>query len=246
MQKKIKANYTSLASFYGTLMKSVDYVSWASYIKQIISSYHLHHSTLLEVGGGNGKLASASRIKYKRYILTEYSQPFLASSTFQGEKVCCDMKELPFKAKFDLIIAAFDTVNYLRSQKEFSNFLHEAFSALQPHGALLFDVSLERNSMSHTLPKIKTYKHLNKSVEHVSEYLVKLKTHVNTFTFSENGNMISKEVHKQKIFAFDTILKLIDKNNFYIADCLEAFGFKKGSLNSKRVQFILKKDVRHA
>ena len=102
-------------------------------------------------------------------------------------------------------------------------------------------MSLEKNSLPHINGKKKSCSFLNQKIEHLSIFNPKSSIHQNEFTFYKAGNVVEKEIHKQKIFPFDFYLKQIEKSNFYIVDCLEAFGFKRGKADSKRIQFILKK-----
>jgi len=237
----VKKNYTSLADFYGILMKHIDYSLWAKYLIDITEKYNIHVSNLLEIGGGNGKLAKVLNRKFPNYYLSDKSLPLLDKSTFKKKRICCDMSALPFTQHFDFVFAAFDTINYLTSKKSFTDLLSEVSAITKADGVFTFDVSLEKNSLPHINGKKKSYGFLNQKIEHLSIFNPKSNIHQNEFTFYKAGNVVEKEIHKQKIFPFDFYLKQIEKSNFYIVDCLEAFGFKRGKADSKRIQFILKK-----
>jgi len=241
MPRLLKKNYSSLAGFYDVLMKGINYSRWAKYLFDITREYDISVNTVLEIGGGNGKLANALSMKFPKYYLSEKSPIFLAKSQFMKDKICCDMTALPFKEKFDFIFAAFDTVNYLSSKKSVAKTLSEVRAVLTENGVFTFDVSLESNSLSHLKGKRKNYNYLNQKIEHLSIYNEQSKVHTNEFIFRRDNRVLGKEIHKQKIFSFDFYLEQVDKNNFYVVDCLEAFSFKKGKPLSKRVQFILKK-----
>ncbi|MFA6979443.1 MAG: methyltransferase domain-containing protein [Ignavibacteriaceae bacterium] len=241
MSQIFRKNYSSLAGFYGTLMKNIDYSLWAKYIIDITNEYKLTVNAMLEIGGGNGKLAKVLSRKFSDYFLSDISPQFLSNSVIKQKRICCDMMALPFTQHFDLVLAAFDTVNYLTSQKSFSKLLSEVSAITNDNGIFTFDVSLEKNSVPHIKGKKNVYNYLNQKIEHVSTYNPKNRVHKNEFTFYKSGKIVEKEIHKQKIFPFDFYLKQIEKSNFYIVDCLEAFGFRKGKPESKRVQFILKK-----
>jgi len=241
MPQLIKKNYSSLAGFYDVLMKNIDYSLWAKYIIDITREYKISVETVLEIGGGNGKLAKALCRKFPEYYLSEKSFHFLEKSQFKKDKICCDMTALPFKQKFDLVLAAFDTVNYLSSKKSVGELFAGVNAILNDEGVFTFDVSLEKNSLAHRNGKRKSYKYLDKKIDHFSIYNEQKRIHTNEFIFFKEGKVIEKEIHKQKIFPFDFYLEQVDKSNFYIVDCLEAFGFNKAKPSSKRVQFILKK-----
>lgn len=237
----LKKNYTSLAGFYNVLMKNIDYSLWAKYLFEITRKYNISTKTVLEIGGGNGKLANVLSRKFPGYYLSDKSSVFLAEGKFKKNKICCDMISLPFKPKFDFVLAAFDTVNYLSSKKNFAQLLSEVSEILNEDGVFTFDVSLENNSLSHLKARKKVYNYHNQKIEHINIYNEQRRIHTNEFIFRKDGKVIEKEIHKQKIFPFEFYLEQVDKSSFYIVDCLEAFGFRKGKPNSKRVQFILKK-----
>lgn len=237
----IKKNYSSLAVFYPVLMRNIDYSLWAKYLLEITGRYNLNVNSVLELGGGNGKLAKILSRKIPNYFLSDKSQFLLERSKIQKNKIVCDMIALPFRKHFDFVFAAFDTVNYLTSKKGFTDLLSVVSTVLKEDGSFTFDVSLEKNSLPHRSGEKKSYNHLDKKIIHQSTYNEAKRIHINEFSFYQNGKLIEKEIHKQKIFPFDFYLKEIEKSNFYIVDCLEAFGFRRGKPDSKRVQFILKK-----
>lgn len=237
----IKKNYTSLAAFYPILMRNIDYSSWAKYLLDIINKYNLNVQSVLELGGGNGKLAKVLSRKIPNYFLSDKSPFLLEKNKIIKNRIVCDMIALPFRQDFNFVFAAFDTVNYLTSKKGFADLLSVVSKILKENGSFTFDVSLEKNSLPHKTGKKKSYNHLDKKIVHHSIYNEVSRIHVNEFAFYKDGKLMEKEIHKQKIFPFEFYLKEIEKSNFYIVDCLEAFGFKRGKSDSKRVQFILKK-----
>ena len=241
MPQNLKKNYSSLAGFYSKLMENIDYSLWAKYLFDITVKYNLPVKTVLEIGGGNGKLATALSKKFPDYYLSEKSSVFLAGSRFRKNRICCDMNSLPFKPHFDLVFAAFDTINYLPSQKSFLMLLDGVSSILNNDGVFTFDASLEKNSLAHSTGKKKIHHYHNQKIEHLSVYDQKRRIHTNEFVFYKDGAVVEKEIHKEKIFPFEFYFDQIEKSSFYIVDCLEAFGFRKGKPASRRVQFILKK-----
>lgn len=223
-------------------MRNIDYSLWAKYIIDITKKYNIPVKSVLEIGGGNGKLGKVLSRKFPDYILSDKSPGLLNNCTVKMKRICCDMNALPFKKNhFNFVLAAFDTVNYLTSQKGFRELLSGISTIINDGGIFTFDVSLEKNSIPHINGKMKKYNYEDQKIEHVSVFDQRKGVHRNEFTFYRKDNVVEKEIHKQKIFPFDFYLKQIEKSDFYIVDCLEAFGFRKGKPESKRIQFILKK-----
>jgi hypothetical protein len=117
---------------------------------------------------------------------------------------------------------------------------------LSDDGIFTFDVSLENNSIAHQ-KKISRTGMIDKiKYNHSSEYNPVNRIHKNIFTLFFPDNQVIREVHIQKIYPFNMYFNLIDKSGLYVSDCFEAFSFKKGRAESKRVQFKLKKRKRNA
>ena len=222
-------------------MKNIDYGLWAKYLYEITGKYDIAVKSVLELGGGNGKLAAALSKRFPDYYLSDKSIHFLAAGKFKKNKICCDMNALPFKPHFDFVFAAFDTINYLPSKKSFARLLSGVSAILNEEGVFTFDVSLEKNSLAHLIGKKKVHYYHYQKIEHFSVYDQQRRVHTNEFIFYKDGKIIEKEIHKQKIFPFEFYFEQLEKSNFYVVDCLEAFGFRKGKAGSRRVQFILKK-----
>jgi hypothetical protein len=49
------------------------------------------------------------------------------------------------------------------------------------------------------------------------------------------------EVHRQKIFTFETYFELLELAGLTVKNCYDAFSFEEGNADSERVQFITKK-----
>jgi hypothetical protein len=155
------------------------------------------------------------------------------------------MLHLPFKSKYDLIYSNFDSINYILSGKLLLKLFTEVSSFLNDDGVFVFDVSLEKNSFIHAKKNNREGKYKGFTYRQSSIYNPDSGIHVNKFNIIlANGNEYS-EIHKEKIYSFDTYFKIIDKTCLYVVDCFEAFTFKPGNKNSNRIQFILKKN-KHA
>ena len=237
-----KNNYDTVALIYDKLMRTVRYDYWSDYIYDIASKYVDNKSRVLELGAGNCKLAKFLKKRYKNIIATDLSLQMLEKNKkITLPKICCDMTRLPFNGEFDLIISTFDSVNYLLYKKNLKALFKGISAILSENGIFTFDVSMEKNSKTHSALPNRAGKVGQIRFTQKSDYNKKNKIHKNIFEIQlANGEKIT-EIHKERIYSFDDYFILIEKAGLYVTECLEAFSFKDGTPKSKRLQFIVKK-----
>lgn len=240
---KIKTEaYESLSIIYDEVMKEIDYNLWSDYILDIAKDHiKKKNATVLELSAGKGKMAGIISKKFTNYILTDKSYPMLKlGNSLDVRKVCCDMTALPFNKKFDIIFSTFDSVNYLLSKRKLLSLFKEVKKVLSENAIFTFDVSLEKNSLKfkknhHTIGSTNGYK-----FKRTSKYYPDSRIHKNIFEITNKYGVVTKEIHKQKIYKFGTYFELANIARLVIVECLDAFTFNNGNQNSERIQFILK------
>jgi ubiquinone/menaquinone biosynthesis C-methylase UbiE len=240
--------YESVSLIYKELMRGVKYNKWSKYLLDVVSEYiDKKTPSVLELGAGDCKIARSISKKYHNIIASDISLPMLQQAkNVSVSKVCCDMTSLPFKNKFDLIYSTFDSVNYLLSKRKLLTLFLEVKKVLSVSGIFTFDVSLEKNSLdfegSYTVEgKINGYSFTRKS-----KYNSSSRIHKNIFKITDEYGNVKKEIHKQKIYKFESYFDIIEKTGLYVVECLDAFTFNNGNQNSERVQFILKNNNTNA
>jgi len=234
--------YDKVALIYDHLMKDVDYSEWSKYILKLADIHSSTSTNLLELAAGNCRLSSLISGKFKYFTATDISLPMLkASSSDNIRKVCCDMKALPFNSKFDFIFSAFDSINYILSQRELFKFFSYIKKFLADNGIFTFDASLERNSLNFIIPKVLTETYNGYSYTKICFYKKRSRTHINEFIIQNTSCLEFKEVHKQKIYRLNTYLRLADKAGLQIKACYNCFSLDDVNENSERVQIVLRK-----
>lgn len=222
-------------------MDFISYKWWAGYINAITKNKLPKNPVLLELGAGNCSLANYLSKVHKYYIATDISFSMLNFSKDRLSKVCCNMVAIPFKRKFDLIFSCFDSINYLMSKQSLLKLFKEVNRLLSNDGVFTFDVALESNSYKHQKTAISIGKANGYSFNRKSIFLPKSNIHKNIFTIIDPAGNVLTEVHKQKIFSYDTFFDLAEKSNLYVVNCYKAFSFTKGKATSDRVQFVMKR-----
>jgi SAM-dependent methyltransferase len=241
--KKTKAKpYDKLALVYDHLMDHVNYNVWTRYVYRISRNYVNKNSAVLELAGGNGKFSKIFKSYFRNILVTDKSLAMLSSKKNDLPEVCCEMVNLPFKKKFDLIYSTFDSVNYLLNKKDLLKLFHEIKNILSDTGIFTFDISLERNSELFVENHEKSGKAGKIEYEHISTYNRRSKIHLNIFEIHLEDGTVYKEVHRQKIYSFQDYFELLSKAGLIVIECYEAFTFNEADQNSKRVQFIVRKN----
>lgn len=236
-------NYSYVSKIYNDLMRDVNYEAWAEYLTNIYNKYGNEGTNFLEIAGGNGLLSSILKSRFSKLILTDKSYHMLQESDY-NMKVCCDMKAIPFKSKFDFIFSTFDSINYLLSKKDLLIHFNEIYKILADDGIYTFDVSLEANSLNNIQYLNRSGKSGNYSFKQISNFNKKTRIHSNKFEFYENNEIILQEIHLQKVYSLSTFFEIINKSKMFAVECFDSFSFKDANSKSERAQFIIKK-IKH-
>ena len=236
----MKTPYIHTHLFYKHLMRMIDYKGWAEYLHDIICHYDLKPKAILELAAGDCTMSEHLQRHYSKIYLSDISKNMLKSAKVSNDrKVVCDMCALPYNFGFDLVIAAFDSLNYLLTENELQLVFHGVNKVLSPGGIFTFDVSLEQNSINNAKHLSRKGKSNGIKYKQTSSYDPKSRIHKNTFEIKLKNSVVLSEVHKQKIYRFDKYLEVIDKTNLQIVDCFEFFSFESASEACERVQFII-------
>jgi SAM-dependent methyltransferase len=234
--------YEQVSAIYDGLMKKLDYASWSKYILLIAKENVQDKAKFLELGAGNCKMASILSEKFKNYYASDISLVMLRYSDKKDlKKICCDMTSLPFKAKFDFIFSAFDSVNYILKQKSLQNLFKEIHYLLEEDGLFTFDASLETNSLNFSSSKSTKGQHNDYHYRMLSKYNKRSRIHSNHFYIRDKFGNEFKELHKEKIYKIGTFFKLAEKAGLYTEACYDCFTFKDVKQNSQRAQFVMRK-----
>ena len=233
--------YEVLSRFYAYLMRDIDYVAWAEYLRDIIAENIELPRVALELASGNGRLAALLAEKLDAKIFaSDLSKEMLLFAPENLPKTVCDMRALPFASEFDLIFSAFDSVNYLTHPEDLLAFFSETAKILGDNGVLLFDVSLENNSLNNA-------RFFNRSgnfgeifFEQKSVYDEKKRIHTNEFVIKYDG-FVYREKHEQKIYPFFDYFNFLEKAGLFVSACYDAFTFDDATPESERAQFVVRK-----
>ena len=235
--------YKILSEIYSHLMKDINYDAWAKYLLDVIEAHSVMPQSALELASGAGDLAkSLYELSGMNIILSDLSWEILTRAKVNFPKIVCDMRNLPFHKKFDIVFSTFDSVNYLLTEDDLLKLFTEVKNVLFDDGIFLFDVSLENNSLNNAGFFNYSGKINDINFERKSYYNTETKIHVNEFVIKRNGNEFY-EKHEQRIFPLFDYFSVLEKAGLFAAACYDAFTFDDATPESERAQFVVRKIV---
>lgn len=241
MKPEHTKNYSKFAQIYSHYMRKINYNVWSEYLSDFLLEYLSEDSTVLELAAGEGNLSLFLSKYFKHYYISDLSIEMLKNCDWSNQKICCDMRALPFKKKFDLVLMVFDSINYLLTKKDLLKVANQVSSVLNTGGIFTFDASLEANSYEHIHPFTEEKKFKKIKYRHKSWYNEKQRIHYNEFQIIDSKNDISLELHRQKIYKLEDYFEVFEKTDLYVIGCYDAFSYKEPKAKSLRAQFILRK-----
>ncbi len=117
---------------------------YTPFILNIIEIYNLNVQSILDVGCGTGILASELYKKNFEVSGIDISEDMINIAKEKTNGInfkVADMESFKFDKKFDIIICAFDAINYLICDTKMDNTLRNIFSHLKDNGLFIFDVN---------------------------------------------------------------------------------------------------------
>ncbi len=235
-------NYSLLAKFYSNLMRKVDYYDWADYITQLTLYTRRKINSVLEIAAGSCAISDLLFEKYDFVVASDLSFHMLQNSKKDRmHKVAADMRQLPFKYKFDFIFSTFDSVNYILTEEELLQFFIDIQSCMHTDTFFAFDVGLELNSIKYERKLNRKGKFNGIKYRQISKYNKEDRIHTNHFIIEDSEGNVFEEIHKQKIYDLIELFEIIENSGMFVVECFDAFSFDDADLTSERAQFLIKK-----
>ena len=140
--------YQDFAEVYDQLMNDVDYERWADYYARLLSIYGIKNGKICECACGTGALTLALHRLGFQMTGVDLSREMLWQAAQKARKqgisipfVQQNMTSLNLHRPMDAVLSTCDGVNYLLTEEDLLSFFRAAHRAIQPGGALIFDVS---------------------------------------------------------------------------------------------------------
>lgn len=238
--------YDNIATIYDTMMSHVEYRLWTRLIKKVILKYsNYKNPSILEIGGGTGTLASKLSKKGYEVITSDLSYNMLTFSKKKNNSpFCADVKNIPIKRSFDMIIFLYDGINYLKDKREYSKAFNEVYNLLSDDGLFLFDITTKFNSINNFMNIVDYEDHGDMTYIRHSYFNKKDSSQHNDFiVFNKNDNGFNKSYDFHKQFVFDPleVKSFIPNSLFQIEGIWDNFSTDIYNESSERIHFLLRK-----
>lgn len=145
--ERVAHGYGIFARFYDALTENVDYLQIADYYLKMLDDYGVSDGSLLDLACGTGSLTEKLAEK-SSFLLTAVDLSLdmlsITSSKIGFDKIRIlqsDMIRLRFKAEFDAVICALDSLNHLSSLTEMEKTFIGVKNSLKVGGLFAFDMN---------------------------------------------------------------------------------------------------------
>lgn len=247
--------YSKLAYVYDSLMSNVDYETWADYIDEIIERHHPQATRLLEMACGTGSIAiSLDELGYYDILATDMSPDMIAKAKSKADESICEVSfrtmnflNIDLKETFDVVFMVFDSINYLHTKEEILKLHTEVRKVLRPGGYFIFDFTTPRNSRQAIRQLNREEGKSRDKMYHyfrTSSFDARNNIHTNKFEIEKCGedNRSSTEnfveIHRQKIYTFDQMMRILLKTGYQIEKAYDGFTFEDANNKSLRITVV--------
>ncbi len=245
--------YTVSAIIYDHMMREVDYKAWCKYILLLMKmagnrfqSSKLRGKKLCELGCGTGNLSLL--LAQAGFDVTGVDSSVNMLDVARGKKIRAgtsrplfvnhDMTSYRSSEAFEAAVCVYDSLNYLPTRSALKSFFSNVYSNLKPGGVLVFDASLESNSLGEAATFKQRGKYKSMVYERQSSYNSSEKIHT-TYVRVAVGSSISEEVHREYVYTLGTLRRLFNQAGFVERFAASDFTMIEADENSERVHFVL-------
>jgi SAM-dependent methyltransferase len=135
--------YEVFAPFYDDFTAGYDYESWMSEVEAWARDAGLSGRRVLDAACGTGSSFVPLLERGYEVVGCDISPAMVdrarARANGAADVVVADLRELPWRERFDLVTCVDDSINYLLSEDDLVAALREIHAALRPGGLALFD-----------------------------------------------------------------------------------------------------------
>lgn len=239
--------YGDFASLYDELMNDIDYEKWFYYIEEIFKRQGKTPRKVLEMACGTGNLTEffcKTNYDVTCFDLSEEMLTVASSKLSRYNNATIlkqDMTNLNLhQNKFDTIISACDSINYITSLKDLEKVFKNVFDHLEEGGLFVFDIN--------SYFKLKNIIGENIFVEDTEDIFYvwdnefieeeQICNFYLTFFVKENGLYKRfDEFHRERAYKNEEITSLLKKVGFNEINAFDEFTFYDAREESERVFF---------
>jgi SAM-dependent methyltransferase len=239
-------SYQGLAYVYDRLMNDAPYDLWVEYALKQWAELGVKPRTVVDLGCGTGTIMEQLAHKGYQMIGIDLSSDMLAvtydkmlekGSVFQLFRQ--DMREFTIPSPVEAVVCFCDSLSYLTSEDDIRKTLQSVHNALNENGVFLFDV--------HSPYKInevfgnETFTLTEEDMAYIwqCELLEEDIVEHGLDIFVSQGDVYQRfeEVHEQRGYSADSMIKWLDEAGFGDIECTADFTNHHPEPNSERLFF---------
>lgn len=252
---QISPNYSVLAEIYDEVMTEVDYETWTDYIDEIILEHNPEAQDVLELACGTGTMAlSLEELDCYSIVATDASPDMIRRAKKKAANVQSDVEflsmnflDLDLGRKFDVVFMVFDSLNYLHDEDKIIALHRQVKRVLKPGGIFIYDFTTPRNSRTAIKFLNNEQRQIGKLYRYFREshYFPGERIHTNEFHIEkldpQTRAVVEKfhEQHRQRIYTYREIEKIVKKTDFTILTAYDGFELKPAHKKSLRITMVL-------
>lgn len=240
--------YGNFSRLYDNLMEDFDYKSWGEYIKKILDKKNIQSKLILEMACGTGSL-TAELLELGYSVDGFDASPEMLSVAANKLKKYknyrlfnLDMSNFMMNKKYNAVISACDSINYLVDDNLVRNTFHSACEHLETGGVFIFDINSEY--------KLRTTLGNNIFLEDTEDVFYTWENNLDeesgivdfilTFFTTEDGITYQRfdEHHRERAYSKDFIVDMLVEAGFDEIAVFEAYTFKEIHDETQRISFV--------
>ena len=240
--------YTSFARIYDELMDNVPYDEWTEYLHGLLCSYGADSGIVCELGCGTGKVTRRLKAMGYDMIGIDVSTDMLQiarSKEKPGDETILyleqDMREFELYGTVAAVVSICDSMNYITDTRDLLRVFRLVDNYLDIGGVFIFDM----NTIHYYRDVLgdRTIADNREDCSLIWDNSYDGRNRLNSFELTmfvrdEDGRYSRfEELHRQKAYPIDRVIRLLDTAGFDILKCYRAFTGIKGTENDERVYF---------
>lgn len=248
-EKIVVSPYTALAPIYDAVMHHVDYRRWARYIHALIEKYCPGAHLVIDLSCGTGSCCLLLAELGYSVVGIDFSSSMIHAARKKRARngctfLCGDMVHPPVRTGADVLISLYDSINYLRHQRQWLECLQNSFDLLRKGGIFIFDVSTVFNSLSEFSNYHEEHRVNNGRYRRISAFDAETSIQTNYFeiVLRDRPDFLFCETHRQVIRRLSEIDEMIARSPFRKAASYRDFTFLTATEQCERVHYVLKRE----
>jgi len=245
-------SYRELAAVYDGLMDHVDFGKITDFYLGAARRFAWEGRRILDLACGTGTIAL--ELLKRGYAVTgvDQSQEMLAiadekiyAAGYRPELINQDMTKLKLPQQYDMVLCAFDSLNYLLTERELERTFNRVRRCLKPGGLFLFDLHSEYKLKEVFGNNTFTYSGEEYAYIWRNRYQAgKAISHMMLDIFIATADGLyrrAQEYHRERYYDEDAIRRICEKTDFKVLAVYGDQKYRKPKPTTERIYYVVKK-----